>query len=195
MLGRTDNQAAPANPPGQTRDGAATKVKVFLCHAKIDGTEPARRIRDYIYSQTQVAAFYDENDIRFGSAFRRVLERDVQSEDAAALIAVRSARYASRPWCRRELSLFRRSIPETPDPLTASRWRLSRATRAQGAGDAGWFAVASGIIFDRSICFLRFASMATGRHILTVLRVLAPRCAGDLSPRVRRPVHYAPQGR
>lgn len=29
-----------------------SKVKIFLSHAKADGTEPARRIRDYIYSQT-----------------------------------------------------------------------------------------------------------------------------------------------
>jgi hypothetical protein len=84
-----------------------------------------RRIRDYIYSQTQLAAFYDENDIPFGSVFRRVLERDVQGEETAALVVVRSARYSSRPCCRRELSLFRRPIPETPDPITAVRWRLS----------------------------------------------------------------------
>jgi hypothetical protein len=122
LLGRIDEPAAPANPP---QDGAAPKVKIFLSHAKADGTEPARRIRDYIYSQTQLAAFYDENDIPFGSVFRRVLERDVQSRETAALIVVRSARYASRPWCRRELSLFRRPLPETPDPLTAKRWRLS----------------------------------------------------------------------
>ena len=125
MLGK-EPAALPAAPPGNIeRESAPPKVKIFLSHAKIDGTVPARRIRDYIYSQTQLAAFYDENDIPFGSVFRRVLERDVQGEETAALIAVRSARYASRPWCRRELSLFRRPIPETPDPVTATRWRLS----------------------------------------------------------------------
>jgi hypothetical protein len=129
MLGRGPEAVAPAvpgNPPGPaTRDAAAPKVKIFLSHAKIDGTVPARRIRDHIYSQTQLSAFYDENDIPFGSVFRRVLERDVQSDETAALIAVRSAQYASRPWCRWELSIFRRPIPETPDPLTAARWRLN----------------------------------------------------------------------
>ena len=50
----------------------------------------------------------------FGSAFRRVLQSNVRAEETAALMAVRSARYSSRPWCRRELSLFRRPLPETP---------------------------------------------------------------------------------
>jgi hypothetical protein len=84
------------------------KVTIFLSHAKQDGTLPARRLRDYIYGQTQLAAFYDENDIAFGSGFARVIQGSLGSSDTAALIAVRSARYAGRPWCRRELSLFRR---------------------------------------------------------------------------------------
>ncbi|MEI8345296.1 MAG: carbamoyltransferase HypF, partial [Candidatus Omnitrophota bacterium] len=50
-------------------DGRTAKIKIFLSHAKSDGTTPARRIRDYIYSQTQLAAFYDENNIPLGSAF------------------------------------------------------------------------------------------------------------------------------
>jgi hypothetical protein len=116
-------------------DTATAKVKIFLSHAKKDGTTPARRIRDYIYSQTQLAAFYDENDIPFGSAFRRVLETNVQAEETAALIAVRSAHYASRPWCRRELSLFRRPLPDTPDPLTATRWRLNSVVVVEAIGD------------------------------------------------------------
>ena len=42
---------------------------MFLSHAKRDGTGPARRLRDYIYSQTQLTAFFDENDIAYGSVF------------------------------------------------------------------------------------------------------------------------------
>jgi hypothetical protein len=103
-------------------DLGAPKIKIFLSHAKGDGTTPARRLRDYIYSETQIAAFYDENDIPFGSAFARVLEADLGTEQTAALIAVRSARYASRPWCRREISLFRRP---RRDPHIADHWRLS----------------------------------------------------------------------
>lgn len=129
MLGK--GAADPAAVAPADAEPVSPKVKIFLSHAKLDGTGPARRIRDYIYSQTQLAAFYDENDIAFGAAFRRVLERDVQGADTAALIAVRSAAYASRPWCRRELSLFRRPIAEKRDPATgesdplATLWRLS----------------------------------------------------------------------
>mgnify|MGYP000001617445 FL=1 len=97
------------------RSGAAplearrSKVKIFLSHAKADGTEPARRIRDYIYSQTQIAAFFDENDIPFGALFDKVLDGNIAgSSRATALIVVRSARYVDRPWCRRELAEFRR---------------------------------------------------------------------------------------
>ena len=100
------------------------KVTIFLSHAKQDGTIPARRLRDYIYGQTQLAAFYDENDIAFGSGFARVIEQGLGSSDTAALIAVRSVRYASRPWCRRELSLFRRPRQESPPVDGVERWRL-----------------------------------------------------------------------
>lgn len=122
MLGRAPSPAAqnPAGEPGQP------KIVIFLSHAKVDGTVPAKRIRDYIYSQTQLGAFFDENDIPFGSAFGRVLQSNVESEQTAALIAVRSARYASRPWCRRELALFRRPLQESGTPPgLGERWRLN----------------------------------------------------------------------
>src|SRR5262249_45876158 len=126
MLGKSFY--APADPAGAVTAAAmdmGPKVKIFLSHAKADGAAPARKIRDYIYSQTQLAAFYDENDIPFGSLLPRVLERDIQAQEPAALIAIRSARYASRPWCRREVSLFRRPIPEAGDPAAAVYWRLN----------------------------------------------------------------------
>jgi hypothetical protein len=113
--------------PGSPAGGAPgsidplSKVSVFISHAKVDGTTPARRVRDYIYSQTQLAAFYDENDISFGAGFAKTIEQRLQSSDTAALIAVRSTRYASRPWCRRELSLFRRPQPEATGSIY---WRL-----------------------------------------------------------------------
>jgi hypothetical protein len=105
-------------------DASPPKVNVFLSHAKQDGTVPARRLRDYIYGQTQLAAFYDENDIAFGDVFSRVIERSLEAQETAALIAVRSARYASRPWCRREFSLFRRPRQEASSAGGAERWRI-----------------------------------------------------------------------
>ncbi len=119
MLPRpTVSSGAPTSAPGDP----LPKVNVFLSHAKQDGTVPARRLRDYIYSQTQLAAFFDENDIAFGSAFSRVIQSGLSSRDTAALIAVRSASYASRPWCRREFSLFRRPRFEGNSTGGAERW-------------------------------------------------------------------------
>lgn len=93
---------------GQASDPGATKISVFLSHAKADGTTPARGLRDYIYSQTQLAAFYDENDIAFGALFAKTLDDKLESSRTAAMIVVRSAAYFERPWCRRELAMFRR---------------------------------------------------------------------------------------
>lgn len=119
MLPRSaGSQAARTSVPGDP----LPKVNVFLSHAKQDGTVPARRLRDYIYSQTQLAAFFDENDIAFGSAFSRVIQSGLNSSDTAAFIAVRSAAYAGRPWCRRELSLFRRPHLEGLSAGGAERW-------------------------------------------------------------------------
>lgn len=123
LLGR-EAPGAPMRAPTDP-DSGPPKITIFLSHAKKDGTRPARRIRDYIYSNTQLAAFYDENDIPFGAGFSRVLEANIQGSQTAALIAVRSAHYAMRPWCRRELSRFRRPVRDTTAPPQAEHWRLN----------------------------------------------------------------------
>jgi len=108
------------------RNAATPKVKIFLSHAKADGTSPARRIRDYIYSQTQIAAFFDENDIPLGTGFANVLDQNIEGEETAAMIAVRTEVYARRPWCRRELSVFRRPRrnPRAPNVNNVEHWSL-----------------------------------------------------------------------
>lgn len=123
MLSRPSSSGAVTNRMSVSNE-SLPKVTIFLSHAKEDGTTPARRLRDYIYSQTQLAAFYDENDIAFGSVFSRIIQNDLDSPDTAALIAVRSARYASRLWCRRELAQFRRPRQENRAEEGVERWRL-----------------------------------------------------------------------
>jgi hypothetical protein len=133
LLLREDSQPpAPAAGP----EGLQPKVMLFLSHAKVDGTVPAKSIRDYIYSQTQLAAFYDENDIPLGSVFSRVLQSSLPATQTAAMIAVRSARYESRPWCRRELALFRRPIQEVTEPGKAEQWRLNPTVVVDALDDA-----------------------------------------------------------
>ena len=85
--------------------GEPPKIKVFISHAKRDGTNVAKKIRDYIYRDTQLSAFFDENDIALGYKFAEVLNRTLGSE-TAAMIVVNSDCYASRPWCRREIQVF-----------------------------------------------------------------------------------------
>ena len=119
--------SSPRVPTGNQQSGSyesLPKVTIFLSHAKVDGKLPAQRLRDYIYSQTQLAAFYDENDIAFGSVFSRAIENNLDSPETAALIVIRSAQYANRPWCRRELSLFRRPRQESVAGVSVQRWHL-----------------------------------------------------------------------
>lgn len=104
------------------------KVRIFISHAKADSTEKAKALRDYIYRETQLSAFFDENDIALGSQFANVLNSTLERE-SAALIALQGDRYASRPWCRREVQMFRkpRQLRET----------LKRTEQANDLGPEG----------------------------------------------------------
>ncbi|WP_300437191.1 toll/interleukin-1 receptor domain-containing protein [Zoogloea sp.] len=138
---------------GAPLEVSRSKVKIFLSHAKADGTEPAKRIRDYIYSQTQIAAFFDENDIPFGSLFDKVLDGNVAgSARAAALIAVRSAVYADRPWCRRELSLFRQPRQERVRGRRNQFWMLNPVLVVDALSDG-----------DETVCIPEFGNVPTIR--------------------------------
>jgi hypothetical protein len=129
LLGNVWPASAAANatlaPALDTGVGGTPKVTIFLSHAKGDGATPAKRIRDYIYGNTQLAVFYDENDIPFGSVYPKVLQASVQGAETAVMVVIRSARYATRPWCRRELSWFRRPIAESTGANDPQLWRLN----------------------------------------------------------------------
>lgn len=81
-------------------------ISVFLSHAKADGVEVATALRQEIRSRGQMQSFCDENDLAFGFDYQRALLRAVR-EQIAAMVVVRTDRYASRPWCRRELRAMR----------------------------------------------------------------------------------------
>lgn len=120
LLGRPEGATGTtAGLPGTS----AAKISIFLSHAKKDGYKPARRIRDYIYAQTQLAAFFDENDIPLGTAYARRIRSGLNELETAALIVIWSAVYSDRPWCRRELSLFRQPFSETIES-GPEFWRL-----------------------------------------------------------------------
>ncbi len=100
----TRDETDPAALPSES------KVRVFLSHAKADDTEQARSLRDYIYSETQLSAFFDENDIAFGNSFQKVLDKALRQGETAALAVFHGDNYADRPWCRREIQVFRKPV-------------------------------------------------------------------------------------
>ncbi len=84
----------------------SSPIKVFISHAKADGTKIAEAIREQIYQQGQLQAFFDESDLAIGYAWERDLESSARL-NTTAMIAVFTDAYASRPWCRREIRLAR----------------------------------------------------------------------------------------
>ena len=53
-----------------------------------------------------------------------MLDASIDSASTAALIAVQSKEYAGRPWCRRELSIFRRPRMEKGANKSFEQWKL-----------------------------------------------------------------------
>lgn len=93
---------------GRTEAGDAP-VEIFLSHAKMDGQNGPRvaeHLRDTIASMGHVRGWYDENDLLPGAAWQQLLAS--AAGGTSAMLAVWSSRYASRPWCRRELTEARR---------------------------------------------------------------------------------------
>lgn len=91
------------------QDGDEAPVEIFLSHAKADkdsGPRVAEALRDTIAAMGHVRGWYDENDLLPGTAWKRLLDR--AAGGSAAMIVVWSSRYASRPWCRRELAEARK---------------------------------------------------------------------------------------
>jgi hypothetical protein len=94
------------------KPGPVGKLKIFLSHAKADGTYAPVAIKEYIQGQTQCEAFFDETDIASGYDYSAVLEEAIR-EDSAGLIVVQGDHYADRPWCRKEIRDFLKPVPES----------------------------------------------------------------------------------
>lgn len=108
-------QAPPSGSREPQHGPPPSKIKIFLSHAKADGTEVARRLKGYIQSQTQCETFFDETDIPSGREYREVLENAIRS-DSAGMIVIHGSQYAERPWCRREIRTFQKPRPDPAMP-------------------------------------------------------------------------------
>lgn len=81
-------------------------VKLFISHAKADGLPIAKKILHYIQQDTSLNAFFDARDIAGAYRFdKQILE---QFDENSAIIAVVTDAFATREWCRLEVSTAKR---------------------------------------------------------------------------------------
>ena len=84
---------------------ARENVRLFISHAKADVADTdgaAKRIHDYVVTDSTGKAFFDTTDLRPGESLDGQLDNAVSR---GVLIAVRGDAYSSRVWCQRELLL------------------------------------------------------------------------------------------
>lgn len=101
-----------AQAVAQKAAGSASRIKVFVSHAKHnsageDGlSDPPvfEQVRAAI-SNSKLAEFFDAHDLQPGSDWAADLKREAGS---SALLMVRTDRYASREWTQREVLLAKR---------------------------------------------------------------------------------------
>lgn len=86
-----ENESTPVSPP----------VKLFISHSKHDASKvDAEKFMNFIYSKLQLKAFFDANDIPYGSNFGEAIKK---AEKESALVVFQSDSYAEREWCRIEV--------------------------------------------------------------------------------------------
>ncbi len=93
-------------------------LNVFLSHAKADGTHIAKKLRDGVKNFGQLVAWYDANDLPYGSSWQSPMETAAKNGTASMVATVTDA-YPTRPWCRKEARLAR-----TPVELKPGLWTV-----------------------------------------------------------------------
>lgn len=82
-------------------DGISQRaVQLFLSHAKKDGEEKAKLLRDFFEQETGINTFFDTHDIATGYDFRKEIAANIEQ---AVLLVLHTDAYGSREWCRREV--------------------------------------------------------------------------------------------
>ena len=76
------------------------QLDIFLSHAKQDGLEIAATLRDGIQRFGQLEPWFDANDLAWGQQWQDDI--NVATTDTAAMVAIVTDAYPSRPWCRTE---------------------------------------------------------------------------------------------
>jgi len=77
-------------------------VSLFLSHAKKDGSELAKAIKNYIHQETPLKTFFDATDIASGYSFSSEINQSIKIKETALLV-LQTDTYSSRDWCRKEV--------------------------------------------------------------------------------------------
>ncbi len=111
-------------------------LRVFLSHAKRDGIPLAVAVRDGLSGMSQIRPWLDTNELPWGQPFAHPIEEAARHQ-TAALVAVVTDTYPSRPWCRHEATLARapRRRDRTGDSVTT--WTV-QPTVAVSMGGGTW---------------------------------------------------------
>lgn len=77
-------------------------VSLFLSHAKKDGLDLAKAIKDFIHQETPLKTFFDATDIAAGHSFSNEINQSIKIKETALLV-LQTDTYSSRDWCRKEV--------------------------------------------------------------------------------------------
>jgi len=91
---------------GADVDEPVEAFKVFVSHAKADGTHLAKRMISALESEWRIKGFFDARDIPPGSEWSEVL---VESAGRSAMLVLQTDVYAEREWCQREIAIAKRN--------------------------------------------------------------------------------------
>lgn len=91
-------------------DPTASKVEVFLSHAKHDGLVITTTVRRHLHEVANLDDFFDAADVPDGTRFAEFIKRCAGA--VPAILVVQTDTYASREWCRLEvLEAKRNRVP------------------------------------------------------------------------------------
>jgi hypothetical protein len=154
---------------------APPPLDVFLSHAKADGKKIAEALRDGVRRFGQLVPWYDANDLPHGAAWEPPMTRAVGGGTAAMLAVVTDA-YPSRPWCRMEATLARTPQPVedgssnvwTVQPVVAIHWQRAgwsgSLSMLDGVPRTGWGAVSEHEDIERIVDRLVLEALLIHAH-------------------------------
>jgi hypothetical protein len=97
--------------------------RVFLCHSKADGAGIAKRVRRYVYEESQLKSFFDMHDIPHGHQVKQSIKDSIGH---SAVLVIWTDKLLDSPWCQLEIIEARRQ--QRPmlilDALTSKTPRL-----------------------------------------------------------------------